>query len=219
MLVGAVANIVMRVVADHIDGSRLDDLYRIGIDDVSYRKGHRYLTVVADHDRDGAVVWAAEGHHAETLKVFYDELGGARKAKLEAVSLDMGKAYEKATTEAVPHAIQCVDPFHVIQLANQAIDQARRWTWKRERATNPAEKRKRGRPPKGSSAPPNRPRWIKHTRWAPLKDPDDLNDTQLEVLDELRRDRSVLYRSWQLKEGLRDLYRLRRAQGAPLHLD
>ncbi|CAN5192194.1 ISL3-like element IS1557 family transposase [soil metagenome] len=215
----AVANIVMRVVADHIDGSRLDDLYRIGIDDVSYRKGHRYLTVVADHDRDGAVVWTAEGHNAETLKAFYDELGEARKAKLQAVSLDMGKAYGKATSDEVPHVTQCVDPFHLVQLANEAIDKARRWSWNRERSSNPQPRRPRGRPPTGSSPPPNKPRWVKHTRWALLKDPTDLNDAQLGVLDALRRERSVLYRCWQLKEALRDLYRLARPQDAALHLD
>ena len=82
------------VVADKIDDSRLDDLYRIGVDDISSRKGHRYLSVVADHDRDGAVVvWAKEGHNAETLKAFYDELGDERKAKLQAVWLDMGLTY------------------------------------------------------------------------------------------------------------------------------
>lgn len=215
----AVANIVIRVVADKIDDSRLDDLYRIGIDDISYRKGHRYLTVVADHDRDGAVVWAKEGRDAETLRAFYDELGEERKAKLEAVSLDMGKAYEKATTKEVPHVAQCVDPFHVVQLANQAIDKARRWAWNLERRTNAPAKRPRGRPPKGSSPPPDKPRWIKHTRWALLKDPDDLTDSQFDVLDTLRRERSVLYRCWQLKESLRDLYRLRRPEDAPLHLD
>lgn len=78
----AVANIVSRVVADHIDDSRLDELYRIGVDEIFYRKAHRFLTVVADHDRDGSVVWAKEGRKAETLKAFYDELGDERKARL-----------------------------------------------------------------------------------------------------------------------------------------
>jgi transposase len=215
----AVANIVMRVVAGNIDDSRLDDLYRIGVDEVSYRKGHRYLTVVADHDRDGAVVWSAEGNSAEALKVFYDALGADRGAGLQAVSLDLGSAYAKATTEAVPHVTQCVDPFHVVQLANQAIDQARRWAWNLERRTNPVPKQPRGRRPKGWSPPPNKPRWVKHARWALLKDPGRLKDGQWEVLDQLRRERSVLYRCWQLKEALRDLYRLRRTQDAALHLD
>jgi transposase len=216
----AVANIIIRVVADNIDDSRLDDLYRIGVDEVSYRKGHRYLTVVADHDRDGAVVWAAEGNNTTTLKAFYDDLGDDRKARLQAVSLDLGSAYAKATTEEVPHVTQCVDPFHVVQLANQAIDQARRWAWNIERRTNPVPKRKRGPRPKGSPPPPpDKPRWVKHTRWALLKDPDRLKDSQLEVLYQLQRERSVLYRCWQLKEALRDLYRLRRPQDAALHLD
>lgn len=123
----AVANIVVRVVGDPIDDSRLNDLFRIGVDDIAYRKGHRYLTVVADHDRDGAVVWAAEGRNAETLKAFYDELGEQRKVRLQAVSLDMGLACAQATTDEVPHVTQCVDPFHVVALANSSIYSARRW--------------------------------------------------------------------------------------------
>ena len=62
-------------------------------------------------------------------------------------------------------------------------------------------------------------RWTKHTRWALLKDPDNLSDEQHSVLHELRRNNSVLYRSWQLKEVLRDLYRLRRPEHAPAHLE
>ena len=77
----------------------------------------------------------------------------------------------------------------------------------------------RGRPQKGSSPPEDKPRWIKHTRRALLKDPADLKGSQLEVLHRLRRERSVLYRCWQLKKALRDLYRLRRPQDAPSHLD
>ena len=214
----AVANIVTRVVADAIDDARLDDLYRIGVDEVFYLKG-RFLTVVADHDRDGAVVWAKEGRNAETLKSFYGDLGDERKARLEAVSLDLGTAYAQATTDEVPHALQCADPFHVVLQANKAIDAARRWAWNRARLTDPPSRKRPGRRPKGWRPPPNRPRWVKHTRWALLKDPDALSADQLDVLDRLRRERSVLYRCWQLKEGLRDLYRLHRPQDAALHLD
>jgi transposase len=60
---------------------------------------------------------------------------------------------------------------------------------------------------------------MKHTRWALLKDPDDLKDSQLAVLHQLRRERSVLYRCWQLKEGLRDLFRLAEVGDAPRHID
>lgn len=214
-----VAGIVERVVAEHLETRQLQGLSRIGVDEISRAKGHRYLTVVADHDRDGAVVWAEEGRDHSVLERFYDLLGEDGCARLEAVSLDMGGAYKLATDNKAPQARQCVDPFHVVKLANDAIDKARRWAWNLERRTSPAPKRPRGRPPKGSVPPPNRPRWVKHTRWALLKDPDNLNDSQLAVLHDLRRSRSVLYRCWQLKEGLRDLFRLRRVQDAPEHLD
>jgi transposase len=216
----AVAQIVTSVVAEQLDAARLEQLYRIGVDEVSYRKGHRYLTVVADHDRAGAVVWAGEGKDHTVLERFYDELGERGRARLQAVSLDMGAAYKKATDAKVPHARQCVDPFHLVKLANEAIDKTRRQAWNQRRAVVPAEPRRgRGRPRK-DDAPSARPRAraVKHTRWALLKDPDQLTDKQLAVLHQLRRDRSVLYRCWQLKEGLRDLYRLAEPEQAPEHL-
>ncbi len=81
----AVAHIVTRVVAEQLDAARLEQVYRIGVDEVSYRKGHRYLTVVADHDRAGAVIWVGEGKSAATLEGFYDQLGEAGCAQLQAV--------------------------------------------------------------------------------------------------------------------------------------
>jgi len=214
-----VAAIVGRVVAAHLDTRRLEGLYRIGVDEVSYRKGHRYITVVADHDRAGQVVWAGDGHDSKAMERFYNELGPERCAALEAVSLDMGRAYAKATTNKAPQAAQCVDPFHVVQKANEAVDKARRWAWNDERRRHPRPKRPPGRPPRGSPPTPTHTRWVKHTRWALLKDPDNLTDTQLEVLHQLRRSGSVLYRCWQLKEGLRDLFRLTDPADAPAHLD
>jgi transposase len=97
-----VAAIVGRVVAEHVDTRRLDHIYRIGVDEVSWRKGHQYLAVVADHDRDGAVVWSGEGRNHTVLKQFYDLLGPDRCARLQAVALDMGGTYEKATNDKAP---------------------------------------------------------------------------------------------------------------------
>ena len=210
-----VAAVVVRVVADQLDDARLDDLYRIGVDEVSYRKGHRYLTVVADHDRAGAVVWAAEGRNAATLEKFYEALGPERCQQLTAVSLDMGAAYAKATRIKAPNAQQCVDPFHVIKLANEAIDTTRRWAWNQARGGHRvADARGRHREVKGTES-----QRIKHTRWALLKDPARLKPSQRVVLDALRAQRHVLWRAYELKEGLRDLYRLKDGQSAEAHLD
>ncbi len=213
----AVAKIVIDVVGDVLNDHRFEGLVRLGVDEVSYRKGHRYLTVVADHDRQGRIVWAEAGKSAATLMAFFDELGPERVAKLEAISLDMGIAFQNAVNEKAPHVRQCVDPFHLIALANEAINQARRWAWNEERRV--LTKRPARRPTLAEARPYDHARWTKHTRWALLKDPMNLSDEQLAVLHELRRNNSVLYRSWQLKESLRDLYRLRNPADAPEHLE
>ena len=202
----AVARIVVRVVATSIDDARLEGLYRVGVDEVSYRKGHRYLTVVADHDNDGAVVWAAEGRDAATLTSFFDELGPERTARLEAISADMGAGYAKAIADqaeaGVLTARVCIDPFHVVKLANEAIDAARRWAWNQARRSGET-----------TAA------WVKRTRWALVKDPGALSTAQRLTLEELRRSRNVLYRAWRLKEALRDVYRLREFGAAHQFLD
>jgi transposase len=160
----AVAAIVIRVAATAIDDARLDGLYRIGVDDISSREGYRYLTVIADHNRAGAVVWAAEGRDATTLSRFFDALGPERVNKLEAVSADMGAGYAKAIADARASrgltARICIDPFHVVKLVNEAIDACRRQAWNEAR---------RG---EGSA------RWVKHTRWALVKDPGALSTDQ-----------------------------------------
>jgi len=202
----AVANSVGRVVADGIDDARLNDLYRIGVDEVSYRKGHRYLTVVADHDRDGAVVWAGEGRDSDTLKRFFVLLGEERLGQLEAISADMGAGYAKAIEEARAEGLLtaevCLDPFHIIKLANEAIDKTRRWAWNLARTAGE----------EGAA-------WVKGTRWALVKDPGELTASQRLILRELRSSRSVLYRAWEMKETLRDVYRLREFGAAHQFLD
>lgn len=71
-------------------------------------------------------MWAGEGKSADTVGQFYDELGEERTAKLEAISLEVGGAYQKATNTHAGHVRQCVERFHVIKLCNEAIDKTRR---------------------------------------------------------------------------------------------
>jgi transposase len=85
--------------------------------------------VVADHDRQGAVVWAAEGKSSATLEGFFDTLGAERTAQLVAASMDLHGAYAKVTRARAPHARVCADPFHIIKLANAAVDEVRRAAW------------------------------------------------------------------------------------------
>jgi len=96
----SVGRIVERVVSDHLDERRLDGLVAIGVDEISYRKGQRCLTCVADHGT-GAVIWARPGRNAATLAAFFGELG-ERKTSIRAVSIDMSAGYENAIKAASP---------------------------------------------------------------------------------------------------------------------
>jgi transposase len=122
-----VGKIVDRVVADQLDDSRLAGLVAIGCDEISYRRGQRYLTSVVDH-QSGAIVWCSPGRNAATLQAFFTELGD-RRHSIRAVSIDMSGAYAKAIRDSVPHAEICFDPFHVVRLGQRAVDQVRRDEW------------------------------------------------------------------------------------------
>ena len=117
---GTVGRIVERVVADRLDQHRLDALVAIGVDEVSYRRGQRYLTTVVDHQAE-LIVWCAPGRNAQTLQQFFGLLG-ERKQSIKAVSIDMSGGYQQAIQASIPHAGVCFDPFHVVRLAQSAVD-------------------------------------------------------------------------------------------------
>jgi transposase len=83
-----VGRIVTRVSSDaQAKVDRFAGLTRLGVDEISYKRGHRYLTVVVDHDRN-RLVWAAVGRDEATLRKFFDELGESRCAAITLVSAD-----------------------------------------------------------------------------------------------------------------------------------
>jgi len=194
-----VGRIVARVVADRLDERRLVGLVAVGVDEISYRRGQRYLTSVVDH-RTGAIVWCAAGRNAATLQAFFDELE-ERKTTIRAVSIDMSGGYEKAIRANAPQAEICFDPFHVVRLAQRAVDQVRRDEWNAH---------ERSHTPKG--------RWIKGTRWSLLKAPAKQSIGQLALLGEVAQANQALYRAFLLKEELRLLYQLDDPRLAPAHL-
>jgi transposase len=195
-----VGRIVARVVSDRLDECRLAGLIAVGVDEISYRRGQRYLTSVVDH-RAGAIVWCAAGRNAQTLQAFFDELGD-RKTTIRAVSIDMSGGYEKAIRDNAPDAEVCFDPFHVVRLAQRAVDQVRRDEWNAH---------ERSHTPKG--------RWIKGTRWSLLKAPEKQSIPQLALLGEVQHANKALYRAFLLKEELRLLYQLDDPRLAPAHLN
>ncbi|HVI18814.1 MAG TPA: ISL3 family transposase, partial [Gaiellales bacterium] len=196
----SVGRIVARVMADHLNQRRLDGLVAIGVDEISDRRGQRYLTCVADH-ASGAIVWCAPGRNSATLQAFFAELG-ERRASIRAVSIDMSGEYQRAIRQAIPQAEICFDPFHVCRLASRATDQVRRDEWNaHERSHTPAG------------------RWVKGTRWSLLKAPERQTVRQLATLGEVQQANRRLYRAFLLREELRLLYHLDDPRLAPAQLD
>lgn len=192
-----------RVVDTELDPGRLDGLFRIGVDEISWRKHHKYLTLVVDHDR-GKVIWGAEGKDAKTLDGFFDELGPQRSGVIEAVSLDLGPAFIKSVTAPghAPQAVVCADPFHIVKLVGDALDEVRRDLWQTLR-----------------KLPDDRyARDFKGCRWALLKNPDDLTDNQAVQLRRIRRTRGGIWRAYEMKEQFRAIFAgdLTRAEAAAL---
>ena len=186
-----VGRMIERVVDEHTatrSGDGLDRLRRIGIDEVSYRKGHRYLMCVTDHD-SGAVVWAAPGRSQKTAAQFFTALGPERCAQLEAVSLDLHGGWIGASRAYAPNARICADPFHIIKLANDAVDRVRREAWQALRAEDPG-----------------RAAWIKGTRFAVRRRAANLRTSDRTILHALEADNHDIYRAWLLVEQLRAVY-------------
>src|SRR5664279_2114759 len=120
--------IIERVVADRLDPNRLQHLFQVGVDEVSWRKGHSYLTLVSNHET-GKFVWGREGKDAVTLDHFFDDLGADRAEAIQAVSMDMSPAFRKSVSTHAGQAVICYDPFHVVALATAALDKVRRQVW------------------------------------------------------------------------------------------
>lgn len=95
---------------------RLDGLRRIGVDETSYKKGHKYMTVVAGHD-SGRVVWAAKGHGKAQLDAFFDLLDDGQRSSIEVVTADGARWIADVVAARLPGAVLAVDPFHAVSWA------------------------------------------------------------------------------------------------------
>ena len=138
-----VGHVIERVSAEQLaQADPLAGLERIGIDEISYKRGHKYLTVVVDHG-SGRLVWAAPGRDKATLRTFFDALGPGRTAALTHVSADGADWIGAVVAEKAPSAVLCADPFHVVGWATDALDEVRRQAWRDARADGQVTARRR----------------------------------------------------------------------------
>jgi len=189
----SVSAIVIRVVAERAGAiDRLAGLRRIGIDEISYRKGQRYLMVVTCHDT-GRLVWAGKDRTKDTLDRFFDDLGPERAADLTHVTADGAEFIHTVVAARAPRAVLCLDPFHVVAWATKALDEVRRGL--------AGELRRGGRAEEAAT--------IKGTRWALLKNPHRLTGAQRTTMAKVAATNGPLYRAYLLKEQLRAVFHAR----------
>jgi transposase len=196
----SVGAIVTRVVADgRAAHDPFEGLVRIGIDEISYKRGHRYLTIVVSHDT-GRLVWAGVGRDKETLNGFFDLLGEERCKLVRFVSADAAEWIGSVVAERLPAAMLCIDAFHVVKWATEALDEVRREVWNDARRVGMTE----------------HARELKGCRYALWRNPEDLTARQANKLAFISRVNDRLYRAYLMKEQLRVIIRAKGVLALPM---
>ena len=207
---------------------RYEGLVNIGIDETSYRKGHKYITVVVNHDT-GALVWCSPGHDKETLSKFFEELTAEQRAGIKSVSGDGARWIDACIEKYIPQAQRCVDGFHVVNWAMEALDELRKEQWRQlnsdARLQAEALKPHRGRPKSTDTAAKKlseavkKASNIKTSTYALGKAPERLTANQRHKLEMIAATNPRLYRGYKLKEQLRLVFKLDNETDAKDELD
>lgn len=191
---------------------RLDGLVNIGIDETSYKKGHKYLTVIVNHDTN-EVVWVHKDHGKSVLEEFFNSLTDEQKASIERVSGDGARWITDCVNEHIPHAVRCLDFFHLIGWCNETLDKLRTELWQAAKKKYEAKKKEvnrgKGRPKKDDieskelSHLNDNKNAIKGSKTVLLVGNEKLSKKQEKKLKRLGYSNSSLMTAYSLKEDLR----------------
>jgi transposase len=188
--------------------SLFDDLKSIGIDETSYKKGHKYLTVVVNHDT-GAVIWIHEGYGRSVLAKFFEALTPEQTSSIETITGDGARWITECAGHYCPKATRLLDPFHIVQWATDALDKVRRRVWNELRGTEVKTLRGRRRQKAGRDKKASASASVKGLRYTLLKNPENLTDGQSAKLGMLASTNDEIFRAYGLKEMLRLTFRLK----------
>ena len=179
-------NALWRQIDAHVDLARAKESYAdvkvIGIDETSCAKGHSYITLVHDLSK-AQLIYATPGKDASTVQRFTQDLKThqGKPESIEVICMDMSKAFVAGAAKHLPAAAVAFDGFHVVQLANKAVDAVRREETRDEN-------------------------WLKKTRWCWLKDKGKWTAKEQDKMVWLSQSRLKTARAWRIKEALRDIY-------------
>lgn len=158
----------------------------VGVDEISRRKGHKYMTMVYDISRT-KLLWCGPGRDKEALKSFFSEWGEERCKAIRAVCLDMWQPYIDVIEEMLPKAVMVFDKFHIIRHLGDAVDKVRRQEARR-------------------LAEAGDPELLKKTRYIWLKNSENLTGKQRVRLSELEKLNLKVNRAYLLKEAFRPFW-------------
>lgn len=174
------------------------DLRLLAVDEVSYKKHHKYLTVVLDLEKT-RVVWVGQDRSKETLDRFFEEIGQERAEKIVAMAIDMWDPFLASIKEHAPQAAVVFDKFHVIAQYGRIIDRIRNEEYRKAtEAQKPV---------------------LKGTKYLLLKNPENLKADQKLRLEELLNLNQNLNTTYLLKEELARLWDYRNTWEAEKSLD
>jgi transposase len=176
---------------------RREPLHVLGIDEVSRRKGQKYLTIVYDLER-ACVVWVGRDRDSATMERFFTWLGPRRARAIHTVCCDMWSIYVDAVQTHLPQAALVFDRFHLTQHLSRAVDEVRRRTWRQLADPEKAD--------------------FKRTRFLWLKNPENLAVAERTRLSALVRINSPIVKAYLLKEDLRRFWTYRYTAWAGAHL-
>lgn len=205
---------------------RYNGLVNIGIDETSYRKGHSYITVIVNHDTN-TVVWAHDGHGKEIIEKFFEELSEEQRSSILLVSGDGARWITDAVQRYCPNARRCLDPFHVVEWANDALGSMRIDAWRRarEKLSEMVRKYKEDgvADDRDVKAEIKRERKrvdaIKQSKYALGKNPENLTKSQRERLELIQAEDPQIKRGHGMKEKLRLILKLTDPKLAEEELD
>jgi transposase len=162
------------------DGHRIRGLKSIGVDEISYCKGHKYATVVYDLDRS-CVIWVGKGKGRETIDIFFQEkLSAYQKEQIQWASCDMSEAYMGAIKAHCPNAKLVLDRFHIVKAINASVDEVRKEQWRQANARDR--------------------KVLKGLRWLLFKRSSNRSKEDSFTLKALQKGNHRIYRAWFLKD-------------------
>ena len=168
----------------------LDKIEQIGIDEILFRRGLRFVTLVFEITAGSKrLLWIGKDRKAKTLLEFFKLLGKSRYQKITAVSSDMWKAYLKVVKKKLPNAIHILDRFHIMKKFNEAIDQMRRIEFK-------------------SLKEQNQEKILINSRWALLKKVENLTEKQSLKLKDLVKSNLKTYKAYLIRESFQRFWNL-----------